>query len=164
VEATDLVNRRTKKRMLEKIIRAIDPPAGKTVALLGLAFKANTDDLRESPALPLIEGLLAAGARIRVHDPKALSAAEAIFGSKIKYFEDEYAAAEGAEALVLVTEWEQYRNLNLPLLKEKMAQAMIIDLRNLLTPENVHAHGFLYEGIGRGQQRTGEKNGQLSTL
>lgn len=164
VEATDLVNRRTKKRMLEKIIRAIDPPAGKTVALLGLAFKANTDDLRESPALPLIEGLLAAGARIRVHDPKALAAAEAIFGSKIKYFEDEYAAAEGAEALVLVTEWEQYRNLNLPLLKEKMAQAMIIDLRNLLTPENVHAHGFLYEGIGRGQQRTGEKNGQLSTL
>lgn len=159
VEAAEEVNRRTKQRMLEKILRALEPPAGKTVALLGLTFKANTDDLRESPALNLIEGLLAAGVRIRVHDPKALTAAEAVFGNKIQYCADEYSAAEGAEALVLVTEWEQYRRLDLPCLKKKMARAMIIDLRNLLTPEDVHAHGFLYEGIGRGQQRTGVNNG-----
>lgn len=164
VEATVRVNRRIKKRMLEKIIRTIGPPAGKTITLLGLAFKANTDDLRESPALPLIEGLLAAGVRLRVHDPKALTAAKAIFGSKLKYYEDEYAAAEGAEALVLVTEWEQYRKLDFSLLKTKMSQAIVIDLRNLFSPEKVRAHGFVYEGIGRGIQRTGEKNGQLSTL
>ncbi|HHT48744.1 MAG TPA: UDP-glucose/GDP-mannose dehydrogenase family protein [Firmicutes bacterium] len=159
VEATDRVNMRTKKRMLEKIIQTIGPPAGKTIALLGLAFKANTDDLRESPALPLIEGLLAAGVRLRVHDPKALTAAEAIFGSKLKYYEDEYAAAEGAEALVLVTEWEQYRKLDFSLLKTKMAQAIFIDLRNLFTPEKIRAHGFVYESIGRGKERAEAKNG-----
>lgn len=153
VEATAAVNTRTRKRMLEKIIRAVGDPTGKTITLLGLSFKANTDDLRESPALPLIEGLLAAGANIHVHDPEALAAAKQIFGPQISYFQDEYTAAHGAAAVVIVTEWEQYAKLDLALLKTKMAQAILIDLRNLFTPEEVRAHGFSYESIGRGNQR-----------
>ena len=150
VEATAGVNTRTRKRMLEKIIRAVGDPTGKIITLLGLAFKANTDDLRESPALPLIEGLLAASASIHVHDPQALSAAVQIFGPQLSYFEDEYSAAQGASAVVIVTEWQQYTRLDLALLKTKMAQAILIDLRNLFTPEEVGAHGFSYESIGRG--------------
>lgn len=152
VEATDAVNTRVQKKMLAKIIRTLDPPTGKTIAVFGLAFKANTDDLRDSPALPIIEGLLRAGAQIRVHDPKALAAGKEIFGDKITYCEDEYTAAQNASAVVIVTEWEQYRQLNLDLLKAKMAQAIVIDLRNLLPPEQVRAHGFIYEGIGRGSK------------
>jgi len=152
VEATDAVNTRVQKKMLAKIIRTLDPPTGKTIAVFGLAFKANTDDLRDSPALPIIEGLLRAGAQIRVHDPKALAAGKGVFGDKITYCEDEYTAAQNASAVVIVTEWEQYRQLNLDLLKAKMAQAIVIDLRNLLPPEQVRAHGFIYEGIGRGSK------------
>ncbi|HHW12137.1 MAG TPA: UDP-glucose/GDP-mannose dehydrogenase family protein [Firmicutes bacterium] len=153
VEATDAVNTRVQKAMLAKIIRILGPPAGKTIAVYGLAFKANTDDLRESPALSIIEGLLQAGARIRVHDPKALAAGRKVFGDKVTYCADEYTAAQDASAVVITTEWEQYRRLDLDLLKTKMAQAIIIDLRNLLTPEQVRAHGFLYEGIGRGSKQ-----------
>ena len=156
VEATDAVNTRIQRRMLAKIIRTLGPPAGKTIAVYGLAFKANTDDLRESPALPIIEGLLRAGAQIRVHDPKALAAGKAVFGDKIIYCTDEYTAAQNASAVVIITEWEQYRELDLDSLKAKMAQAIVIDLRNLLNPEQVRAHGFIYEGIGRGsKQRMG---------
>lgn len=153
VEATDAVNTHTRRRMLAKILNTLGPPAGKTIAVFGLAFKANTDDLRESPALPIIEGLLNAGAKVRVHDPKALAAGREVFGTRISYYEDEYAAAQDAAAVVIITEWEQYRDLDFALLKSKMAQAIVIDLRNLLTPEQVRAHGFIYEGIGRSTQR-----------
>ena len=165
VEATDAVNTQIQQKMLAKITRTLGPPAGKTIAVLGLAFKANTDDLRASPALPIIEGLLRAGAQIRVHDPKALNNGKKVFGNRITYCTDEYTAAQDASAVVIVTEWEQYRALDLDLLKAKMAQAIIIDLRNLLTPERVRAHGFLYEGIGRGStQEMGEAHGKISAL
>ncbi|NLW56869.1 MAG: hypothetical protein GX050_09725 [Firmicutes bacterium] len=127
----------------------IGDPAGQTIALLGLAFKANTDDLRESPALPIIEGLLAKGAKIRAHDPRALAGAQKIFGERIAYFEDAYEAATGADALGIATEWEAYRRLDLSKLKELLARPVLIDLRNLLDPAQVREYGFVYEGIGR---------------
>ncbi|NLC52990.1 MAG: UDP-glucose/GDP-mannose dehydrogenase family protein [Firmicutes bacterium] len=156
VEATDAVNTCIQRKMLAKIIHTLGQAAGKTIAVYGLAFKANTDDLRESPALPIIEGLLQAGAQVRVHDPKALDAGKEVFGDKITYCADEYTAAQNASAVVIITEWEQYRKLDLDLLKTKMAQAIVIDLRNLLDPEQIRTHGFIYEGIGRSsKQRMG---------
>ncbi len=149
VEATVKVNERTKKRMVEKIQKVLGGLAGRTIALLGLAFKANTDDLRESPALPIIDGLLANGAKVQAHDPQALAAAKQIFGDRIAYFEDEYEAAAGAVALVISTEWEAYRRLDLATLKKVLARPVLIDLRNLLDPAQARAHGFVYEGIGR---------------
>ncbi len=150
VEATEKVNERTKKRMSEKIIRVLGNPAEKTIAILGLAFKANTDDMRESPAIPIIWDLLDAGAQIRAHDPQALQEGEKIFGNKISCFDNEYETVTGADALVILTEWGSYLNLDFKLLKEKMNQAILIDLRNLFSPEKVREHGFIYEGIGRG--------------
>jgi UDPglucose 6-dehydrogenase len=150
VEATDQVNERTKKRMLEKILNVVGVPNGKTIAVLGLAFKANTDDLRESPAIPIIRGLLAAGAKIHAHDPLALQEAKKIFGEEILYFNHEYEAVTGTDAIVVTTEWETYLQLDFKLLKEKMKQAILIDLRNLFPPEKIKEYGFIYEGIGRG--------------
>lgn len=149
VEATVAVNERTKKRMVKKIQKVIGDPAGRIIGLLGLAFKANTDDMRESPAIPIIEGLLAAGARIHAHDPQAMAEAKKIFGERIVYFEDEYEAATGADALVITTEWDVYRRLDLTMLKKLLARTILIDLRNLFDPDQVRAQGFIYEGIGR---------------
>lgn len=149
VEATEKVNQRTKKRMSGKIIRVLGNPAEKTIAIFGLAFKANTDDMRESPAIPIIWDLLDAGAQIRVHDPQALQEGEKIFGKNILYFDNEYETVTGADALVILTEWRSYLDLDFKLLKKKMNKAILIDLRNLFSPEKVKEHGFIYEGIGK---------------
>lgn len=150
VEAVVAANENRKDRMVEKIRRAAGPPAGKTLAVLGLSFKPNTDDVRESPSLAIIRKLLDAGAkRIQVHDPAAMTETRKIFGELLYYCSDPYEAAKGAEALILATEWNAYRRLDLGKLRSLMKTPLLIDLRNVYTPEEVENAGLRYESIGR---------------
>jgi UDPglucose 6-dehydrogenase len=133
-----------------KVDAALDGAlAGKTVALWGLAFKAETDDVRGSPAIPLVEGLLARGARVVAHDPHAMENARRYFGDRIGYAVDPYAAALGADALVVVTEWLVYRNPDFDRLRADMAGRVLVDGRNLYDAARVRGLGFTYASIGR---------------
>ncbi|EYF04803.1 UDP-glucose dehydrogenase family protein [Chondromyces apiculatus] len=125
------------------------PLAGKTVALWGLSFKPRTDDIRESPALTLIEDLLAAGATVQAHDPQAMSAVRAIYGSRVMMSDNMYGAAEGADALVLVTEWHEYRRPDFKRLLRIMNAPALFDGRNMWEPDELRGLGFSYKGIGR---------------
>ena len=124
---------------------------GKTVGLLGLTFKPNTDDMRESPSIPLITALQDLGASIKAYDPEGMDQARSEL-TDVTYCDGPYSCAEGTDALVIVTEWEQFRALDLPRLKREMACPIIVDLRNIYRPEEVSAHGFRYESIGRTSQ------------
>jgi UDPglucose 6-dehydrogenase len=151
LEAVERVNDRQKQVVLAKLTAALEGRlAGRTVGVWGLAFKAETDDMRESPAIPLVEGLLAGGARVRAHDPKAMETARGILGDRIEYVHDPYAAADGADALAIVTEWLVYRNPDYARLKGLLRQPVVVDGRNLYDPARMRALGFRYHGIGRG--------------
>ncbi len=140
------VNDKRPGRMLEKVASAIEGDLrGKTICMLGLTFKPNTDDLRESPAVAVLDGLLERGCRVRVYDPAA--AREPRPG--VTYCEDEYDAAKDADALVLATEWNQFRSLDLDRLKSAMGRAVVIDLRNIYEPSIMRSRGFEYTGVGR---------------
>ena len=121
---------------------------GKTVAVLGLTFKPDTDDMREAPSIPLVTGLLDMGAKVRAHDPVGMEQARKEL-PEIEYADDPYACAKGADAMVIVTEWVQFRALDLERLKQEMKQPVVIDLRNIYRPEDMAAHGFVYESVGR---------------
>ncbi|HXE56801.1 MAG TPA: UDP-glucose/GDP-mannose dehydrogenase family protein [Gemmatimonadales bacterium] len=149
LQAVEAVNERQKRVLLQKTERALGSLAGRTVGVWGLAFKAETDDMRESPAIPLVEGLVAAGARVQAHDPKAMETARAVFGDRISYAADPYAAASDADALVIVTEWLVYRNPDFDRLKAALRRPLVIDGRNLYDPQRLVALGFEYHGIGR---------------
>ncbi|MGE0353656.1 MAG: UDP-glucose/GDP-mannose dehydrogenase family protein [Gemmatimonadales bacterium] len=150
LDAVEVVNARQKRVLLEKILGALGPDlAGRRVGVWGLAFKAETDDMRESPSIPLIEGLLDAGATVTAHDPKALETARAVFGSRITYAAEPYQAVRGASALAIVTEWLVYRNPDFDRLRKLLERPLIIDGRNLYEPERLAALGFEYHGIGR---------------
>jgi UDPglucose 6-dehydrogenase len=150
LEAVEMVNERQKQVLLRKVCQALgDQLKGRTVAVWGLAFKAETDDMRESPSIPLVEGLLARGAGVRVHDPKATDTARAHFGHRVAYAPDPYGAAQGANALVIVTEWLVYRNPDFDRLKAALVRPLIIDGRNLYDPQRLQTLGFEYHGIGR---------------
>ena len=152
LESVESVNTRQKQVLLDKVCRGLGGDLkGKTVAVWGLAFKAETDDMRESPAIPLIQGLLKGGAKVRAHDPKAIESAHQVFGDQIHYATEPYGAVEGADALVIVTEWLPYRNPDFERLKAKLLRPLIIDGRNLFDPERMKAEGFEYHGIGRRQ-------------
>jgi UDPglucose 6-dehydrogenase len=148
--AVERVNERQKLVMLDKLSAAFQGALkGRTIGIWGLAFKAETDDMRESPAIPLVEGLLAAGARVQAHDPKAMETARPILGDRVVYAHDPYSAAAGADALAIVTEWLVYRNPDFDRLKSALTQPLIVDGRNLYDPVRMHAQGFTYHGIGR---------------
>jgi UDPglucose 6-dehydrogenase len=150
--AVEAVNERQKQVLLEKVRRYAGPDlAGKVVAVWGLAFKAETDDVRESPALAVVQGLLDDGARVRVHDPHAMDSARQVFGDRIEYAADPYDAAAGAEALVVVTEWLLFRTPDFDRLGRLMQRRLVIDGRNLYEPDRLEALGFEYHGIGRRQ-------------
>ncbi len=119
------------------------------VAVWGLAFKAETDDVRESPALPLIDAVLSAGGAVRAHDPKAMEVARGIYGDRIFYAGDPYDALAGADALVVVTEWLLYRNPDFDRMRSLLARPLVLDGRNLYDPERMRRAGFEYYGIGR---------------
>jgi UDPglucose 6-dehydrogenase len=125
--------------------------AGKRIAVLGLAFKPETDDMREAPSLPLVEGLVAAGAHVVAFDPVAMAGARALLPAAVEFAADAPAALTGADALVLVTEWNEFRSLAAPKLAQLMRSKIIVDLRNVFDPAALRAAGFAYYGIGRKQ-------------
>jgi UDPglucose 6-dehydrogenase len=150
VETTVEVNDARKLRMAEKVAKAMDHELeGKTVALLGLTFKPNTDDMRDAPSLAIVPALQAKGARIRAFDPEGMHEAGRLL-SGVDFATGAYEAAEGADAVVLVTEWDQFRALDLSRLKAAMRGALLVDLRNVYQPSEVEAEGFRYVGVGRG--------------
>jgi UDPglucose 6-dehydrogenase len=149
VETVVAVNDQRKRAMARKVAAAHKGDLrGRTVAVLGLTFKPNTDDMREAPSIALITALQGMGARLRAYDPAGMLQAKAILAG-VTYCDDPYSAAEGAEALVIATEWEQFRALDLGRLKRIMAKPVIVDLKNIYRPEELIEAGFVYQGIGR---------------
>ncbi len=142
------VNEEQKTAAFERIKRLVPELKDKTIAILGLSFKPDTDDLREAPSLKIIAELLAAGARVRAYDPVAMEAARSLMAD-VEFCEDEYDAARASDALVVVTEWNQFRSLDLGRLKSAMKNLNIIDLRNIYEPDDVKEAGFKYVAVGR---------------
>jgi UDPglucose 6-dehydrogenase len=150
LQAVEAVNQRQKRRLFEKLRQILGPALeGASIAVWGLAFKAETDDMRESPAIDLIEALLGARARVRAHDPAALDQARCLFGDRIAYFEHQYEALQGAEALVIVTEWLQFRNPDFGRMKALLRRPVVVDGRNLYDAGKMRSLGFTYTCIGR---------------
>ncbi|MEN6521700.1 MAG: UDP-glucose/GDP-mannose dehydrogenase family protein [Armatimonadota bacterium] len=149
VETTVEVNEAQKARMVQKIRKALGgSEAGKTIGILGLSFKPETDDMREAPSLTIIPRLIENGARVKAHDPVSMSAAANLLPG-VQFVESEYAAAEEADAIVLLTEWNQYRALDISRIKNSMKDPVFIDLRNVYEPVQMTAIGFRYFSIGR---------------
>lgn len=147
--ATDRVNIRQKGILFRKLKKHFaDDLRGKRIAVWGIAFKPRTDDLREGPALTLMDALIADGATVHAHDPEAADNARARYGDKVTFHDDAYAAAEGADALVLVTEWRQYQNPDFEKLKGLLAKPILLDGRNIWSGYKTREMGFTYEGIG----------------
>ncbi|UGB24880.1 UDP-glucose/GDP-mannose dehydrogenase family protein [Methylorubrum sp. B1-46] len=149
VETVVAVNDQRKRAMARKVIAACGGSVrGKRVALLGLTFKPNTDDMRDAPSLSIIAGLQDAGARIVAYDPEGMEQARPLL-TGVAYAEDAYACAEGADALVIVTEWDAFRALDLQRLHGVMTEPVLVDLRNIYQPEDARTHGFAYSGVGK---------------
>ena len=151
VRTTVAVNDERKAKMVERVVRAVGGDvAGKRIAVLGLAFKPNTDDMREAPSLPLIKGLVERGAEVSAFDPVARHQAEQLLGG-IEFAADAQAAAAGADALVIVTEWDEFRALDLATIAASMRGRVLVDLRNVYDREEAEEAGLAYVGIGRGR-------------
>src|ERR1022692_3068025 len=152
IEAVVAVNDTRKRAMARKVATALGGELrGKTVAVLGLTFKPNTDDMREAPSIPLITALQDMGAKVRAYDPTGMEQAKPLMAN-VTFCKDAYACAEGASALVIVTEWEQFRALDFARLKQVMERPVLVDLRNVYRPEEVARHGFVYESVGRARK------------
>ena len=150
LEAVDDVNESQKRVMIEKIGTQFGGDlANKTIAVWGLAFKPRTDDIREAPALVLIDWLLEKGAAVRVHDPEALENVRAKYGDRITYCEKQMQALDGADALAIMTEWSDYQRPEFTEMATRMRSAVVFDGRNLYEPEMMQSHGFVYHSIGR---------------
>jgi UDPglucose 6-dehydrogenase len=141
-------NEEQKLRMVSKLYRLVGDLKDKTVAVFGLSFKEETDDIRESPSIAIVKRLLDQGVKVRAHDPIAISNFQKLF-KEVNYFKDEFEAAQGAHAVVICTAWNEYRNLDLEKLKEVMVGNIILDTRNVLNSENAKKMDFIYEGVGR---------------
>ena len=153
VETVLRVNEVRKYRMADKIIAACGGSlAGKSLAVLGLTFKPNTDDMRDAPSLEILPRLIAAGARIRAFDPEGMSEAKKLM-PKLIYCRDAYQTMEGADALILLTEWNEFRGLDLERVKDLLARPLVIDLRNIYQPQEMAAAGFSYISVGRTARR-----------
>ena len=149
VETVAAVNEDRKRRMAQKVIRlAGGDVAGKTVAIIGLTFKPNTDDMRDAPSIAIIEELQKAGATIRAHDPEGTEQAQLVL-KDVAYFDTPYEALEGADVAAIVTEWEAFRALDLARIKSLMKTPAIADLRNIYRPSEMAKHGFAYLAVGR---------------
>jgi UDPglucose 6-dehydrogenase len=154
LEAVEDANERQKHRLFEKLIAALGGSVrGAHVAVWGLAFKPNTDDMREAPSLTLIETLVGAGATVAAHDPVAMPEAKHRIGDCIRYAESNYDALEGADALVIVTDWNEYRHPDFQRMKMALRKPVVIDGRNLYSAPRMKALGFFYDSIGRPQAK-----------
>jgi UDPglucose 6-dehydrogenase len=149
VEAVAKANHARKRHMVQKVIAACDGSvAEKTIAILGISFKQNTDDIREAPAIEIITALQRAGARIRAYDPQAMEQARPIL-LDVAFCQNPYACAEGASALVIVTEWDAFRALDFERIKRALVEPVVVDLRNIYPPAEMRKRGFHYSSIGR---------------
>ncbi len=150
VETVVAVNDQRKRAMARKVLAAVGGSLReKTVAVLGLTFKPNTDDMRDSPSIPLITALQDMGALVRAYDPEGMEQARGVLDGSVSYTGSAYECAEGADVLVIVTEWEQFRALDFDALKTAMKKPVMVDLRNVYPPEEAMKYGFSYTGIGR---------------
>ncbi|NUR34802.1 MAG: UDP-glucose/GDP-mannose dehydrogenase family protein [Gemmatimonadaceae bacterium] len=148
--AVEAANDVQKHRLFEKLTALLGSVKGKRIAVWGLSFKPNTDDMREAPSLVLIERLLAAGAEVVAHDPVAMHETERRIGRTIEYAENGYAALDGADALVVVTDWNEYRHPDFRRIKQHLKRPVVVDGRNLYDARKMRALGFTYDSIGRG--------------
>jgi UDPglucose 6-dehydrogenase len=154
LEAVEAVNERQKHLLVEKVKKHFKGNLkGKTFALWGLSFKPRTDDMREAPAIAIINGLLEAGATVKAYDPQAMEEAHRIFGERIELVKDEYEAVQGAEALLIVTEWNEFREPNFDVLRKYLKNPVIFDGRNIYEPAKMAGLGFHYYSIGRLYQK-----------
>jgi UDPglucose 6-dehydrogenase len=150
LEATERVNAQQKQDMLERIRQRFGADlSGRTFAIWGLSFKPETDDMRDAPSLVVVQGLLAAGARVAVHDPEALNVARHHFEDQVEYCANNYDALRGADALIILTEWKLYRHPDLARVHSLMARPIIVDGRNLFDPDKLRELGFEYSSVGR---------------
>lgn len=150
LKAVEAVNERQKGLLIEKVKRHFGPKlSGLTFAVWGLAFKPRTDDMRDAPAIPVIEGLLGGGARVQAFDPEAMEEARKIFGDRIQYTHRNYDALHGAAALIIMTEWNEFRRPDFERMRHLLAQPVIFDGRNVYDPADVRKLGFTYYSIGR---------------
>lgn len=150
VEAAVEINAAVKARMIKKIRAALDGvESGKTIAVLGLTFKPETDDMRDAPSLAILPNLVDKGAHIRAHDPQGVKEARGLLPGGIVYCDDVYETVTNADAIVLLTEWNEYRGLDLARVKELMRGDVFVDLRNVYKPDSVRSAGFKYTSIGR---------------
>ncbi|MCS6849871.1 MAG: UDP-glucose/GDP-mannose dehydrogenase family protein [Gemmataceae bacterium] len=150
MEAVDQVNENQKQVLVRKVRTHYGPGLkDKTLAIWGLAFKPRTDDIREAPSLTLIDALLGDGVQLRVHDPEAMANVRAIYGDRLTYCDRPYGALEGADGLVIVTEWQQFRHPDFEIIRRLLREPVIFDGRNLYEPKQMTALGFTYYGIGR---------------
>ena len=142
-------NKKQRQKMVDKLEKLLGSLKGKKICILGLAFKAETDDIRESPAIDIIKILLQKGLEINVHDPQALENSRNILQGQVSYFDDMYQAMNDCDALVILTEWNCYRNLDIQKVKDCLQGKVILDTRNVLDPSRVKIEGLIYEGVGR---------------
>ena len=155
LKAVEDVNERQKEVLADKLIRKLGAPdeecplTGRIVACWGLSFKPRTDDMREAPAITIIERLLAAGATVRAHDPEAIKEARKVFGDRIEYSNNQYAILENADALVIITDWSEYRNPDFDRIKACLKSPLVVDGRNLYKPNRMASAGFDYIPLGR---------------
>jgi UDPglucose 6-dehydrogenase len=149
LRAVEAVNERQKVRLAEKMAAHFGDLKGRVVAVWGLSFKPRTDDMRDAPSIVLIEGLLAAGAKVQAYDPEAIPVAKRLFGSRIAFARHSYDALVGADALALVTEWSEFREPDFARMKKLMRSPVVFDGRNIYNPEHMRALGFSYYSIGR---------------
>jgi UDPglucose 6-dehydrogenase len=154
LKAVEKVNANQKLHLVEKIKAYFENNLqGKHFALWGLAFKPNTDDIREAPALSIIDALMNAGATVTAYDPEAIPNVKSQIGNKINYAEDQYQALEGAEALIIATEWSEFRTPDFDLMEQKLKQNKVVfDGRNLFDIKLMNDYGYFYESIGRKQK------------
>jgi UDPglucose 6-dehydrogenase len=150
VETVIAVNDRIKERAIERVHEAIGEDLdGKTVAVLGLSFKPETDDMRESSSIPLVTALVEGGAKVKAFDPVAMENAREILPDGVQYCDDSYDAADGADAMIIVTEWNQFRSLDMERIRSSLKQPVVVDLRNLYDPKRMKNQGFRYSCVGR---------------
>ena len=149
IETTVAVNAARKQALAARVASAVGQLAGKTIGVLGLTFKPNTDDMRDSPALDLVPALIAAGARVQAYDPEGMGEAARLLEG-VTFRDGPYDAAEGVDALVLLTEWDQFRALDLDRMRLLMNRPVVVDLRNIYKPDEMARRGFDYHGVGRG--------------
>ncbi len=149
LKAVETVNQRQKSLLVRKMESHFGSLKGRTIALWGLAFKPRTDDMREAPAITIVERLLAAGAKVQAYDPEAARVARGIFGSRVHLAERSYDALKGADALALITEWNEFREPDFPRMRKLMRAPVVFDGRNIYNPEQMRAQGFTYFSIGR---------------